>query len=70
MKTLFAFALSTLVAMIAGEGYALATIVDPVNDFLPTYAFTKKADLDVVSADVAYNQAAGTFMFEGTMNGP
>ena len=69
MKTHFAFALSTLLAMIAGEGSALATIVDPVNDFLPTYAFTKKADLDVVSADVAYNQAAGTFMFEGTMNG-
>ena len=69
MKTHFAFALSTLLAMIAGEGSALATIVDPVNDFLPTYAFTKNADLDVVSADVTFNQGAGTFTFEGTMNG-
>jgi hypothetical protein len=45
-----------------------AAIVDPANDFLPTYAFTQGGDLDVRQADVVFDPVASTLMFSATLD--
>ena len=47
---------------------AHAQILDPVNDFLPTYTGLRGGDLDVVSANGFFN--GGSFTFTANMNAP
>lgn len=50
---------------------AAGAITDPAGDFLPTYtAGPQGSDLDVISADVVYDEAAETLTFSGTHAGP
>jgi hypothetical protein len=48
---------------------ASADVVDPSNDFLTTYTGPHAGDLDVLSANVAYNASAQTFTFTATLDG-
>lgn len=45
-------------------------IIDPVGDFLDTYAFPHVGDLDVVSAQVTLFTGSEEFLFSGTMDAP
>jgi PEP-CTERM motif len=47
-----------------------AAITDPVDDFLPTFAFPHAGDLDVVSADVIYRLNTQELTFTGTHAAP
>ncbi len=45
-------------------------VTDPAGDFLATYAGPHNGDMDVLNADVTYNQTADTFQFSATLDGP
>ena len=42
---------------------------DPANDFLGTYTGPLNGDLDVLSANVRFDQASSQLVFEATLNG-
>ena len=55
-------------ALTVASGATFAGIVDPINDFIPSYTGVHNGDLDVVSSFVTYNPGSDTFFFSGTMN--
>jgi PEP-CTERM motif len=56
------------VAMIAPRTAWASSILDPTNDFIPSYLGRHNGDLDVLSADVRYD---GTnFYLHAVLNGP
>ncbi len=69
MKRVVKLLLSTsmFILFVATYANADAVVVDPIGDFLPTYAGPHNGDLDVRNAQVTFT---GTdFLFAGTMNG-
>ena len=68
-RTLQPLALAVLALGAAGAPLSAATIVDPANDFLPSFtAGPHNGDLDVLTAEVFFD---GTnFTFTSTENGP
>lgn len=58
--------IAAILAIVAAAGAARAA-TDPVGDFLPTYAGTQSANLDIVGVDATFD---GTnFKLSATMNG-
>ena len=55
------------VGLLVSASAASAAISDPTSDFLLTYTGPANADVDIVSADVAFNGSA--FTFSESMNG-
>jgi hypothetical protein len=56
--------------IVGASGSAQASITDPANDFLPTYAGPKAGDLDVLTASVSYDAHTNVFDFSATFNAP
>ncbi len=44
-------------------------VTDPTGDFLATYTGPQNGDMDVLNADVSYNQASDAFRFSATLDG-
>ena len=66
---LTALAASALLATTAVHA-AGPSVIDPLGDFLPTFAGSSASkDLDVVSASVVYNTASNTFTLTSTQAG-
>ena len=65
--------LTTLAATLCAAGFTIHAqalpFIDSGNDFLPTYAGAKDADLDVVQVDVVIDPQAQTITFSGSMKG-
>jgi hypothetical protein len=62
------FKIFSSMALLISASTASAAISDPAADFLLTYAGPANSDVDIISADVAFNGSA--FSFSETMNGP
>ena len=62
-----AFRTAFFLALLSSAGAASAAISDPVSDFLLTYNGSANGDVDIVSADVAFDGTA--FTFSETLNG-
>lgn len=62
-----------LTALVVAAGSVTAaqatTVIDPVGDFLGTYAGPHDADLDVTSFSVVYNPTTLTFTYNATLAG-
>jgi len=57
-------------ALVAISSSAHADVVDPANDFLPSYTGAKAGDLDVLSSVVTYNSSTDIFSFSATFDAP
>jgi hypothetical protein len=60
---------AALLSTIVSTPAISATIVDPANDFLPSYTGPKDLDLDVLSLSVSYNSATSEFLLGAVMAG-
>lgn len=68
MKSGLAAAAIFITFCLQATGGAVMT-TDTANDFLPTFTGQQNADLDVRSADVAFNPATSMFSFSATQAG-
>jgi len=59
-----------LAPMLISTPAKAATVLDPVNDFLPSFVGSYSADLDVTSFSVDYNAATQTFLLGASLAGP
>jgi len=61
-------AAAAALTLVAGSAHAV-TVSDPTGDFLPSFAGTHDADLDVTSFGVTYEAGAAAFLLQATFAG-
>ena len=63
-------ALLALLPLAVAAPASAATVLDPVGDFLPTYAFDHDPDMDVTSFSVDFNSTTNVFTIGASLAGP
>jgi hypothetical protein len=58
---------TSALALVASATAASATVVDPDNDFIPTYTGPQNGDVDILSGDVAFDGTS--YFLTSTQNG-